>query len=150
MAGSNQYKAGEFIAAIPGTGGIISTIARRVGCDWHTAKKYIDTYPTVNRAYEDEREKVTDLAESVLVQNIKLAYKKQEDTKEPVDSSDVKWYLSRKGKDRGYTERREIAGVEDQPIRIEDVSLTDEERANRLAAIFDAARTRQTGQASDG
>lgn len=135
MAGSNQYKASEFIEAIPGTGGIISTIARRVGCDWHTAKKYIDTYPTVNRAYEDERERVTDLAESVLVQNIKLAYKKQEDTKEPVDSSDAKWYLTRKGKSRGYTERQEITGAEGGPLVVGNVQLTESQRTRALRQL---------------
>jgi len=28
------YTAEQFIKAIPGSGGIISTIARRVGCGW--------------------------------------------------------------------------------------------------------------------
>lgn len=39
--GKNLYTAAQFIEAIPGTGGIISAIAKRVGCDWITAKKYI-------------------------------------------------------------------------------------------------------------
>ena len=42
-----HYTAKQFIEAIPGSGGIVSTIARRVGCNWYTAKKYIDNYPTV-------------------------------------------------------------------------------------------------------
>jgi len=37
----DHYKASQFIAAIPGSAGIISIIARRVGCDWNTAKKYV-------------------------------------------------------------------------------------------------------------
>jgi hypothetical protein len=112
MAGRNQYKAQQFIDVIPGTGGIISTIAKRVGCSWHTAKKYIDEYATVKQAYNDECEVPIDWAQSVVIRNIALALKKQEQTEEPVDSADAKWYLIHKGKDRGFTQRQEISGPE--------------------------------------
>lgn len=36
-----------------------------------------------------------------------------------------------------------------QEIKLENVSLTDEERANRIAAIFDAARDRRDQRAGD-
>ena len=57
-----NYTAAQFIKAIEDSGGIISTIARRVGCDWHTAKRYIEEYATVQQAYQDERNKVIDIA----------------------------------------------------------------------------------------
>jgi len=95
VANKDQYKAADFIEAIKGSGGIVSTIARRVSCQWHTAKKYIDNYATVAQAYEDERASNRDMAHSVLVRNIQLALKAQEETGKPVDSSDAKWYLSR-------------------------------------------------------
>ena len=59
-----NYTAAQFIKAIEDSGGIISTIARRVGCDWHTAKRYIEEYATVQQAYQDERNKVIDIAEA--------------------------------------------------------------------------------------
>ena len=62
MANKDQFKTQQFIDVIPGTGGIISTIAERVGCTWHTAKKYIDGYATVKQAYENEKHKVDDKA----------------------------------------------------------------------------------------
>jgi len=62
MAGNNQFKAQAFIEAIPGTGGIISTIAKRVGCSWHTAEKYIREYPSIHQAYKDEKAAVDDKA----------------------------------------------------------------------------------------
>ncbi len=65
---SNRYKASQFIDAIPGSGGIISTIAKRVGCDWHTANTWILNKPTVNSAYSAECETVTDAAESVVIE----------------------------------------------------------------------------------
>ena len=70
MAGKDQYKAQEFIAVIPGTGGVIDTIAKRVGCDWHTAKKYIEDHATVKQAYENEKSRVDDAARSVVISNI--------------------------------------------------------------------------------
>jgi hypothetical protein len=70
MASRPQFKAQEFIDAIPGTGGIITKIAAKVGCSWHTAKKYIDNYATVLQAYNDECEKVLDMAESVVIKKI--------------------------------------------------------------------------------
>ncbi len=89
--------AAELIAAIPGTGGIISAIARRVGCSWHTAKKYIQEMPTVKAVYEDECESVLDLAEVKLIEAVKGG-----------DLAAVKYMLSTKGKGRGYTERQEV------------------------------------------
>lgn len=87
MANRNQYKAIEFIEAIPGTGGIIATIADRVGCDWHTAKKYIEEYTTVQQAYQDECERVSDLATSTVLKAIRDG-----------DVPTAKWWLSKKRK----------------------------------------------------
>ena len=85
--GKELFTTKQFIDAIPGTGGIITTIAERVGCVWHTAKKYIDTYPTIRKAYIDECERVTDMAESILIKSIKDG-----------NTQDAKWWLARKRK----------------------------------------------------
>jgi len=97
VAGNNQYKAADFISAIPGTGGIITKIAANVGCSWHTAKKYIDEMATVQAAYRDECEKVLDAAESVVIKKI---------TEE--DEQTAKWYLAMKGAGRGYAPKQRI------------------------------------------
>lgn len=94
---NGRYTAQEFIDAIPGTGGIITTIAGRVGCAWHTAKKYITTMPTVERAYINECERVLDMAESVVLE--KLSDK---------DEQIAKWYLTMKGAERGYAQKQRI------------------------------------------
>ena len=67
---ANGFTARQFILAIPGTGGVISIIAERVGCAWHTAKKYITEYPTVTQAYENEKHKVDDKAMSNIYKSI--------------------------------------------------------------------------------
>ena len=105
--GNGRYLAQDFIDAIPGSGGIITTIASRVGCAWHTAKRYITEYATVAQAYEDECAKVVDLAESVVINSIK-----------DKDVQTAKWYLSMKGAERGYvqTQRSEVTGKDGGPI----------------------------------
>ncbi len=90
------YKASDFIDAIPGSGGIITTIARRVGCDWATAKKYITEYATVRQAYENEKQAELDFAERNILKAVHDG-----------DIPTSRWYLSTVGKDRGYTERQE-------------------------------------------
>ena len=119
--GKELYTAKQFIDAIPGTGGIVSTIADRVGCKWHTARKYIEEYPTVKDVYNEEIERVIDLAEGVLIQNIQIAAKQAKAGRD-VDTSDVKWFLSRKAKSRGYVERQEVTGAEGGKVQIEYVN----------------------------
>lgn len=105
--GKPLYTAKQFIAAIPGTGGIVTSIAERVGCKWHTAKKYIETMPTVRQAYEDECARVLDMAEDGLIKAIQGG-----------DLQAIKYYLSTKGKHRGYTERQELTGAEGGPLLV--------------------------------
>jgi len=112
--GKELFTAKQFIDAIPGSGGIVTTISKRVGCTWHTAKKYINEYVTVKAAYDDECEAILDLAESTVLKNIKDG-----------DSADAKWYLSRKGKSRGYVERQENEQIGDITIRIIDEAIDD-------------------------
>lgn len=116
--GKNLYTARQFIDAIPGTGGIISAIAKRVGCDWTTAKKYIYEYPTIKQAYDDECEAVADMAESVLIQSIKAG-----------DTADAKWYLSRirRGK---YAERHEVTGADGEKLAAVTIYLPTNGRGN--------------------
>lgn len=107
MADKPHYTAQQFIEAIPGTGGIVTAIARKVGCTWDTAKKYIDNYATVQRAYQDECESILDLAEAKVISAIKND-----------DGQMIRYYLSTKGKRRGYSERHEITGAEGGPLEM--------------------------------
>ena len=96
MADNNHYTAKQFIDAIPGTGGIISTIAKRVGCQWHTAKKYIENYPTIQQAYDNEKHHVDDAAVSVIYKAIAEG-----------DLATAKWWASMKmGKEFHTTEKQ--------------------------------------------
>lgn len=107
MASGERFTAEQFLKAIPGTVGIVSTIAQRVGCTWHTARKWIDAHPTIKAVYNDEREGILDLAEAKLIQAIKDG-----------DLGAIKYYLGTQGKGRGYVERQEVSGKDGGPIPI--------------------------------
>jgi hypothetical protein len=66
----NRYSTAQFIKAIPGTGGIISALAEKVGCTWHTARNYVENYATVTEAWEAERNKITDKAKHNIIKSI--------------------------------------------------------------------------------
>jgi len=100
VADKPHYTAQQFLEAIPGTGGIVTAIAKKVGCTWTTAKRYIDNHPTIQQAYNDECESVLDLAEAKTIQLIQAG-----------DAQMIRYYLSTKGKRRGYVERQELAGA---------------------------------------
>ncbi len=90
-----KYNTKVFIEAIKESGGIISTIADRVGCEWRTAKKWIDNYPSVLLAYNDECERVNDMAESTIVKSLKAE-----------DLTTAKWWIGRKR--TGFEDKHEI------------------------------------------
>lgn len=90
------YTVKQFADAIPGCGGIVSTVAKRVGCEWSTANKWIQSHPTLRQAFDDECEAVNDLAESVIIKSIQVG-----------NTADAKWWISRKRREQ-FTERHEV------------------------------------------
>ncbi len=95
------------IEAIKDSGGIMSTIARRLDVTWHTADTWIKESDSAKQALQDEKETILDMAESTLYKNIKEG-----------NSQDAKWMLSTMGKNRGYSERHEITGGDGEPIEV--------------------------------
>lgn len=149
-------KAQQFIEAIQGTGGIKTTIAARVGCSWHTVDKWCRMVPSVKAAYEDECERMLDVAESVVLQALRDELKSRIEVRKkngavetrmvarPLDPSMrlqmVRYYLSTKGKHRGYTEKQEL-GMTDaagKPIPIREIIVkvgeTGDEPAGKQGA----------------
>jgi hypothetical protein len=118
MGAGESYRADDFIRAIPGSGGIISVIAKRVGCTWHTASRYINLYATVKKAYESECQAPLDMAEAIILRNMELARKIQENEGKVVDSGDARWMLTMKGGDRGYAPKQRIEQSGDLSIKL--------------------------------
>jgi len=107
MGKPKKFTAKQFKDAIPESGGIVTVIAKRVGCSWNTAASYIKDTPTVARAYADECERMLDLAEGALYISIKDG-----------NTQDAKWVLSRKGKHRGWGDGVEVTGPNRGPLII--------------------------------
>lgn len=91
MSSSKGYTEKKVLAAIKGSGGIITTISNRLGSDWHTAKKLTQKWQSTRDAYKDERETILDMSESAVLKSIKEG-----------NTQDAKWLLSSLGADRGF------------------------------------------------
>lgn len=113
------------IQAIKGSGGIVSNVARKLGISWSTAEIHINKYPEAISAFKDEKEAILDMAENELFKKVKAG-------SEPM----IKYILSTKGKERGYTERTEVTGKDGAPVSVNLSHLTDEQ-LEALAAIYE-------------
>lgn len=100
---SKGYTKRKVLAAIQDSAGIVTTIASKIGCDWHTARKLVDQWPETREAYQDEREKILDMSETTLLKAIKTG-----------DVGSAKWMLSTQGRDRGYSTTPQIDDGEGQ------------------------------------
>lgn len=77
--------------AIDGSGGITSYVAQRLGCDWRTARRYIERWQETRDAFDAERERMCDDAESQLIKLVRDG-----------DFQAIKFYLSHIGRHRGW------------------------------------------------
>jgi transposase-like protein len=50
------YTAAQVVEAVRGSGGFVSEVAKRLGCDRSTVYRHVARHATVRRAIEDERE----------------------------------------------------------------------------------------------
>jgi hypothetical protein len=92
MGRKRILKQKELLENIRGSYGIISTIAARLHCDWHTVDNAIKLYPDCMRALEDEKESVLDFTEGKAIERIRDG-----------DGAMIRFMLATKGKKRGYT-----------------------------------------------
>lgn len=101
-----RFTNAQFEKAIPGSGGIIATIARRVGCTWNTAQVRIEKSPKLSQMFEDECNGVDDLAESVVIKAMQEG-----------DIGAAKWWLERRRRGK-YATRvgTELSGKDGEPI----------------------------------
>ncbi len=102
---AEKFTVAQFIEAIPGTGGIISAVASRIGCDWHTARKYIDNHITIKQAWDSERRRITDKAQHNIIKAINDG-----------DLMMSKWWLQVMDPDFVPVQRNEMTGIGGGPI----------------------------------
>ena len=127
--------------AIEGTGGIKTRIAERLGVQWASVNDALkrEGWDDIREIYQDECEKVGDLAEERIVDIIKdkNVLVAAESTK------NARWYLSKKHKNRGYGEESTVTvqggdkpiTVNHNLINISELDLPLETKKEILAAI---------------
>lgn len=107
-----SYRKADMIEAIQKAGGILAVAARALGCSRQTLYNYMERYPDVRAAYDEANETNLDVAEAVLLEQVRGKDKEQ-----------VRFYLRTKGRARGYGDRLTVG--------FNPAELTDEQ----LAAI---------------
>ncbi len=107
-----SFKKTEILEAIKASGGFISTIAERLGCDWHTAKMNIERHDDTREALGNETETQLDLVESKAFVQARNG-----------DGAMIRFILATKGRRRGYGNQQEFDFAEetDNEIKIEIV-----------------------------
>lgn len=104
-----KLKKENLLEAIKGSYGIISTIAARLHCEWHTANDTIQVWPETRQALEDEKETTIDFVEGKAMQRINEG-----------DGTMIRFYLATKGKKRGYTYEEKLEDMEgDEDSKLE-------------------------------
>ena len=109
MSRRKNYKKEDVLKAIDGSGGLITTIANRMHCDWHTAKRCVNKWDETRQAYIDSEETVLDFVERKAIERVKEG-----------DGSMIRFILATKGRKRGYGEKPIIdeTAAEDTELRI--------------------------------
>lgn len=92
MGRKHIIKKKDLLEAIKGSYGIMSTVAARLHCDWHTADDAIKRFPEALQAMADEGESVLDFTEGKAIERIRDG-----------DGVMIRFMLATKGKKRGYT-----------------------------------------------
>lgn len=127
----------QAIKAIKKHRGTITYAARECKISRSTFYKMMKKDSSLAEAVEDAKESLLDLAEIKLYEKI-----------EQGDLTAIIFTLKTQGYKRGWSQspqvhRVEVSGPGGGPVQSEDVTLDDENRANRIMAILDAARTRR-------
>lgn len=102
---TERYTTEQVIAALRQAKGMVTIAAQALKCEPRTVRNYIDRYPTVKQACDDERAQVLDIAELRLYQAIQ--------DREPWA---ITFTLKTIGKDRGYVDRQEVTGANGAPL----------------------------------
>ncbi len=117
--------------ALKTTDGGVYLAAERLRCNPGTIYDRIKADPTLAELKNNLRGKLVDIAETSLKRGVLAG-----------EGWAVCFTLKTIGKDRGYVERSEITGKDGGPVQTEEKVLSDPERLERLAALYDRVRTR--------
>ena len=102
-----KFTAAQIIKSANKNFGLVSVMAKDLGCDDDTIRRYIRKYPTVAKAITSQREALVDKAELSLRSAVTN-----------VQPWAVALVLKTLGKDRDYVERQEVTGADNGPVLV--------------------------------
>ncbi len=105
MAVNRKFSIAQIATALKDNKGFRTAAARQLGCATTTVTTYINRHKKLQALAHELREEMLDFAESKLLENISNGCR-----------SSIFFFLKCQGKDRGYIERTEFAGVEGAPF----------------------------------
>lgn len=128
MAKHYKFTPEQMVKATKGSGGFVTEIARRLGCDRSTVYAYKKRHPEVAAAIADEKEAQLDFAESKLLDLIQKG-----------NIAAVIFFLKTQGKSRGYIERPlvEVNANAEAHVEREDDAAADASYVKKVMAELD-------------
>ena len=108
-----------FEKALKGTGGIYQAIADRMGVARQTVARYVLKSSRARMLLEQECESILDMGEGALFSKVKEK-----------DLGAIKFLLSTKGKNRDYTEKKEVEHSGTVPVSIVIKEHKEDEEAS--------------------
>ena len=113
-----RYDPKQIAEALTKSRGLVSLAAQMVGCGVTTIYDHMERNPEVAKAAQQATSAMLDVTEARLFQAINDG-----------QSWAIMFYLARKGKERGYSERQELTGANGGPV----------ETAKRMVLVFPGA-----------
>lgn len=93
--------------------GIILRAAEACGVDRSTFYKFMEKHPELKDVRNECDEELLDVAEANVIKAL-----------DDEDMKTTRWYLERKGKERGYVTRQEQTGADGEPLQFQAIERT--------------------------
>lgn len=110
--GCRKYTVEQMRGALE-SAGTKSGAAKILQCSTKTITSYMKESPELKESLKVAKDKLLDVAETNLWRNVKKGH-----------PSSIFFTLKTLGKDRGYVERSELTGKNDEPIAIQEIRRT--------------------------
>lgn len=114
-----KLKAKDVALALNETGAIVFDAAGKLGVSRTALYKFLEAHPELKELRAEIEEELIDAAESHIVKAILAG-----------DMKTVRWYMERKGKNRGYNTRVEQTGADGGPLEYNAVERRIHDHTN--------------------
>jgi len=104
----------KIMEAIPKTHGVKKYLAEKLGVDRRTVYRYFEKYPDLEQETQEYLDSITDQAEHHLIEAVKAG-----------NSWAVRYWLSTRGKHRGYTTKSEAIFNSFNPMQVITTGVAD-------------------------